>query len=128
MTSDDITILKPRTESPVECRLLQRWPFSGFQPSQVIDFALQHLNQTDFSPSNMIILDERSNQDSTCLLLSWKELSDDAYDVVQTRSDFESAVVTLKAIETGCGDPDSQLSTNYPDSDGVLRKSVRDRS
>ena len=127
MHSDDITVLEPKTESPVEDRLLQNWPFLGFQPSQVVDFALRHLHQTDLSPTNMIILDERSNEDSTCLLLSRNELIDDAHDFMQTRSDFESAVVTLKTIETGCGDADGQLSTIYPGSDGVLRIAVRDR-
>jgi len=127
MHSDDITVLEPRTEPPVEDRFLQQWPFLGFQPSQVVDFALRRLHQTDLSPTNIIILDERSNEDSTCLLLSWNELSDDAHDFVQTRSDFQSAIVTLKTIETGCGDADGQLSTNYPGSDEVLRISVRDR-
>lgn len=128
MHSTEITALEPRTEPPVKDHLHQNWPFSGFQPSQVIDFALQHLDQTDLSPTNLIILDERSNEDSTCLLLSQNELSDDAHDFMKVRSDFESAVIALKTIETGCGVADSQLWTGYPGSDGVLRISVQDRS
>jgi len=46
---------------------------------------------------------------------------------VQVRSDFESAVVVLKTVETGCGDVEGQLSTRYSGSDGVLRISMRDR-
>lgn len=39
--------------------------------------------------------------------------------------DFESAVVVLKTVETGCGDVEGQLSTRYSGSDGVLRISMR---
>lgn len=116
MTSDDIAVIGPRTESPIEDRLPQFSPFSSFQSTRIIDFALQYLDQTDISPSNIIILDERSYQDSTCLLLSEKGRTDDVQAFVQTRSDFKSAVVTLTTIETGCGDYESQLSTSYPDS------------
>lgn len=128
MLPTDITALKRRTESSIEDRALHCCPSLGFQPSQVINFALQHLNQTDLSPPNMVILDAQSNEEFTCLLLSRKELSYDAHDFVQTRSDFESAVVTLNTIETGCGGADSQLSTDYPLSDRALRISARDRS
>lgn len=128
MHSADIAALESRTEPPVAHRLVQNWPFLQFQLSQVIDFALQHLDQTLLSPTNMIVLDERSNEDSTCLLLSRNELSNDAHSFMQARSDFESAVVTLKTIETGCGGADSQLITDYPGSDGVLRISARDCS
>ncbi|KAH0445800.1 hypothetical protein KCU90_g144, partial [Aureobasidium melanogenum] len=86
-----------------------------------------HLNNTDLSPTNLIILDDVTIQNDTCLLL-WKDpLSDDPWSYVQVRSDFESAIVVLKTIETGCGDTDTQLDTKYEGSDGVLRISVRDR-
>ncbi|GAB7335048.1 hypothetical protein MBLNU13_g06906t1 [Cladosporium sp. NU13] len=54
------------------------------------------------------------------VLLNWPFLgyssdqdvsSDDVHGFVQTRADFESAVVTLKTIETGCGGADCQLDT-----------------
>jgi hypothetical protein len=127
MHSDDIAVVKPRTEPPVEDRFLQSWPFLGFSPGQVIDFAQQRLHLSAFSPGNLIILDERSNQDATCLLLSRNVFGEHAYDFVQTRADFESAVVALKTVEIGCGDADSQLSTEYPGSDGVLRISMQGR-
>jgi hypothetical protein len=121
MHSDNIAVVKPRTEPSVEDRFLQSWPFLRFSPDQVIDFAQQHLNLSEFSPENLIILDERSNQDATCLLLSRNVPGQDAHDFVQMRADFESAVVMLKTIENRCGDADSQLSTDHAGSDGVLR-------
>lgn len=60
----------------------------------------------------------------TCLLLSKGVLSKDAHDFMQTGADFESAVVTPKTIEIGCGGADCQLDTNYVGYDGVLRISV----
>ena len=128
MSSRDVSAIRPRTESPVDDNLLVEWPFEGSSVSQIIDFVIQHLDQTDLSPTNLVILDDLTNQNHTCLLLSRNSLSDDPRDYVQVRSDFESAVVALKTIETGCGDADTQLDTNYPGSDGVLRISVRDRA
>lgn len=127
MSSRDISSTKPRTEAPVDDDMLKNWPFEGSSVEQIIDFAIQHLNLTDLSPTNMVVLDDITNQDNTCLLVSKDPLSDDMRSYVQVRSDFESAVVALKTIETGCGDADTQLDTQYPDSDGVLRISVRDR-
>lgn len=128
MSSRDISSIRPRTEALVDDDLLEAWPFEGFHVQQTIDFAIQHLNNTDLSPTNMIVLDAITNQDDTCLLLSKDPLSDDTRSYVQVRSDFESAVVVLKTIETGCGDADTQLDTHYPGSDGILRISVRDRA
>ena len=126
MYSEDVALVDTRTEPPVANRVLLNWPFLGYSSDQVIEFARRRLHQTYLSPTNMIILDERSNQDMTCLLLSQDVLSEDDHDFVQTRADFESAVVTLKTIETGCGGADCQLDTNYIGYDGVLRISVRD--
>lgn len=127
MYSDDVALVETRTEPPVANRLLLNWPFLGYSSDQVIEFARRRLHQTYLSPTNIIILDERSNRDMTCLLLSQDVFSEDARDFVQTRADFESAVVTLKTIETGCGGADCQLDTNYVGYDGVLRISVRDQ-
>lgn len=127
MSSRDISLIRPRTEAPVDDDLLKPWPYEGFSTQQIVDFAIQQLNDTDLSPTNMVILDDTTNQDDTCLLLSRDPLSDDPQGYVQVRSDLESAVVVLKTIETGCGDADTQLDTKYKGSDGVLRISVRDR-
>jgi hypothetical protein len=126
MTSGDVALVEPRTEPPVEGRLLLSWPFLGYSPNQIIDFARRRLHRTYLSPTNIVILDQRSSEDMTCLLLSRNVLSEDARDFVQRRADFESSVVILKTIETGCGGTE-QLDTNYIGYDGVLRISVRDR-
>lgn len=127
MTSRDVSSIKSRTEAPVDDNLLRTWPFEGCSAEEIIDFAIRHLDNTDLSPTNLVVLDACTNQDNTCLLLSKDPLIDDPQSYIQKRSDFESAVVVLKTIETGCGDADSQLDTQYPGSDGVLRISVRDR-
>ena len=126
MTSGDVALVEPRTKPPVEGRLLLSWPFLGYSLNQIIDFARRRLHRTYLSPTNIIVLDQRSNEDMTCLLLSRIVSSGDARDFVQTRSDFESSVVVLKTIEAGCGGT-AQLDTDYIGCDGVLRISVRDR-
>jgi len=75
----------------------------------------------------MVVLDELSKGDSTCLLLMLNRLTGGLHDFVHIRADFDSANVVLKTIESGCGDADSQLSTGYAASDGVLRILVHDR-
>jgi hypothetical protein len=128
MHTEDLSRLQPRTTSPVPETLTQDWPFLGRTPEQIIDFALQHLHQSDFSPTNMIILDKQTNEDRTCLLLSkddWEEDDPKAY--VRVRSDFESAILSLMTIETGCGDTD-RLGVDYKGGDGVLRISAKPRT
>jgi len=126
MYSTDVPTLQRRTGGPIDSALIQHLPFLGYDTDQIISFAQNHLHQSDISPTNMIILDERTNQDSTCLLISHDELSDNSRDYVQARSDFESSIISLKTIETGCGGTD-HLDTDYQGSDGILRISVRDK-
>ena len=125
MYTDEVNLIEARTTSPVDERFTRHWPFIGFNTSQIIEYAMQHLDRTNLSPTNIVVLDERSNEDQTCIVLSQNVLSDDARDYVQVRADFESAVIVLKTIETGCGGADSQLDTNYAGFDGVLRISVQ---
>lgn len=103
------------------------WPFLDYTLDQIIDFAIAEFNGSDLSPINLVILDERTNDYQTCLSLLKNEANEEAIEYVQVRSDFESAVVVLKTVETGCGDVGGQLSTRYSGSDGVLRISMRDR-
>lgn len=103
------------------------WPFLDYTLDQIIDFAIAEFNGSDLSPINLVILDERTNDYQTCLSLLKNEANEEAIEYVQVRSDFESAVVVLKTVETGCGDVGGQSSTRYSGSDGVLRISMRDR-
>jgi len=126
MYTTDIAALRPQTQPPVNVALLRHLPFLGWDIDQIISFAHEHLHRTLFSPENIIILDERTNRDMTCLVLSQNQLNDnDPRDYVQVRSDFESSIVSLMTIETGCGGTD-QLDTDYEGSDGILRISARD--
>lgn len=127
LTSRDISSIAPRTTTPIPDHLLYTWLFLDYTLDQIIDFAIAELNGADFSPTNMVIPDERTNDDQTCLLLSKNEANEEAMEYVQVRSDFESAVVVFKTVETGCGDVEGQLRTRYSGSDGVLRISVLDR-
>ena len=126
MHTTDVPTLQRRMQAPVDLALIQKLPFLGYDTDQIIAFARSHLHQSDISPTNMIILDERTNQDSTCLLLSHDQLSDDPRNYVKARSDFESSIISLKTIETGCGGTD-HLDTDYQGSDGILRISIRDK-
>lgn len=84
MTSGDVALVEPRTKPPVEGRLLLSWPFLGYSLNQIIDFARRRLHRTYLSPTDIIVLDQRSNEDMTCLLLSRIVSSGDARDFVQT--------------------------------------------
>lgn len=123
MSSGLVFSITPRTESLVNRNFLHEWQCEGCDVQQILDFAIQHLDNTEFSPINLIILDNCTNQDNTCLLLS-----KDPYDYVQVRSVFESAVVVLRSIEIGCAGANTQFDTKYSGSDGVMRVSVRDRA
>ena len=127
LTTRDTSFIALRITTPIPDHLLYVWPFLDYSLDQIFDFAIAELNGSDLSPTNLIILDERTNDDQTCLLLSKNEVNEETMEYVQVRSDFESAVVVLKTVETGCGDAEGQLSTRYSGSDGVLRISVRDR-
>jgi hypothetical protein len=128
MHTVDLSSLQPQTVSPVPEALIRDWPFLDCTPEQIIDFALQHLHRSDFSPTNMIILDKRTNEDRTCLLLSrdhWEKDDPKAY--MRVRSDFESSIVSLMTIQTGCGGTD-HLDVDYEGNDGILRISVKDEA
>ncbi|THV97065.1 hypothetical protein D6D26_06845, partial [Aureobasidium pullulans] len=112
-TSRDISSLAPRTITPIPDHFLYIWRFLDYTLDQIIDFAIAEFNGSDLSPINLIILDERTNDDQTCLSLLKNEANEEAIEYVQT-------------VETGCGDVEGQLSTRYSGSDGVLRISVRD--
>ncbi|TIA54221.1 hypothetical protein D6C79_01093 [Aureobasidium pullulans] len=111
-TSRDVSSIALRT-TPIPDHFLYTWRFLDYTLDQIIDFAIAERNGSDFSPTNMVILDERTNDDQTCLSLLKNEANEEAIEYVQT-------------VETGCGDVEGQLSTRYSGSDGVVRTSMRD--
>lgn len=127
MHTTDLAAIRPQTQAPVDPALLTHLPFLGFSTDRIISFAQQYLDESPFSPKNMIILDERTNRDKTCLVIASDELSDNyPHDYLQVRSDFESSITSLMTIEMACGGTQDHLDTNYDGSDGILRISVRD--
>lgn len=127
MHSKDLSLLRRPTAAPVDDNLLQEWPFVDFTVDQVLEFAREELSQSDISPQNLVILDGRTNEDLTCLAICQIHIPGEHHRYRIVRSDFESAIIPLITIETGCGG-DDQLDTDYEGFDGVFRISVRDRS
>ncbi|THV71443.1 hypothetical protein D6D28_04432, partial [Aureobasidium pullulans] len=82
-TSRDISSLAPRTITPIPDHFLCIWPFLDYTLDQIIDFAIAELNGSDLSPINLIILDERTNDDQTCLSLLKNEANEEAIEYVQ---------------------------------------------
>ncbi|THW79908.1 hypothetical protein D6D17_09916, partial [Aureobasidium pullulans] len=111
-TSRDVSSIALRT-TPIPDHFLYTWPFLDYTLDQIIDFAIAEFNGSDLSPINLIILDERTNDDQTCLSLLKNEANEEAMEYEQT-------------VETGCGDVEGQSSTRYSGSDGVVSISVRD--
>ncbi|CAD0107163.1 unnamed protein product [Aureobasidium uvarum] len=101
VTSKEISAITSETVSPVPSHHVQASPFLGYFSLQIIEFTIERLDGTDLSPTNMIILDERTNNDRTCLLLPKDEMRNDTRAYMQVRSDVESSVIALKTVETG---------------------------
>lgn len=88
LTTRDISFIALRITTPIPDHLLHVWPFLDYSLDQIFDFAIAELNGSDLSPTNLIILDERTNDDQTCLLLSKNEVNEETMEYVQVRSDF----------------------------------------
>lgn len=118
------TIVSPSIETgtpgPVNEDTLRDIPFTGWTVDSIIDWAQRNLLHTDLSPRSMVVLDQRSTEDATCLLIT-EVHSAESSDVTwrRQRSDFASSVVSLMTLEMGCGG-DEMLDPDEG-SDGVLR-------
>lgn len=120
------------TTPPIDKDALDSNPFQNMSTNEIIAWAEANLPHSGLSTDNMIILDGRTAEDETCILVSLRDLPDEElssgfgkWKVV--RSDFESSIISLMVKETGVGG-DDHLDTDYEGSDGVLRTGVRDRS
>ena len=115
------------TAPPVDKDVLASNPFLNWTREQVVAWTDDNLEETALSIENYIILDQRTNDDATCLLITRKEFPEETEERLFVRSDFESSVVSLMTIEMGSGGAD-HLDTDYEGSDGVLRMAVRNRA
>lgn len=115
---------------------IQRHPFLGKTSAEIIDWAQKHLlPESGLLNDQVIILDVRTAQDKTCLLLSLKwhyilELAnrktipgpDEAPDAwIAIRSDFESSIVTIMTKAMGVGGDNHFEPLQEEGHDGVLR-------
>lgn len=135
------TVLPEVTESsaticPIDEQALEDNPFIGKTSAEIIDWAQNHLPpESGLLNNQVIILDDRTTQDKTCLLLSLKwhyilELAnrktipgpDEAPDAwIAIRSDFESSIVTIMTKAMGVGGDDHFGPLQEEGHDGVLR-------
>lgn len=119
----------PGTATPVNSNALDTNPFLDWTPDQILSWAEKNFKDTGLSNRNIVILDERTNDDYTCLLAAPWDFPDDHKDRLLVRSDFESSVVSLMTIEMGCGGDDVvDADGHYRREDGVLRMGVVHRA
>lgn len=126
MTTTSPSGIKQATVPPVKSLTS---PFIGWTISAIKDFAEEYLN-VDYriSGGNLLILDEQSLIDSTCLLVSRcgynddDEEDNDGMDLKwrERRSDFKSGLTVLNTSQMGCGG-EEQLADAAADKYGVLR-------
>lgn len=117
MTTTSPSQLKQATVPPVKSFAS---PFIGWTVSAIKDFAEECLN-VDYriSPRNLLVLDEQTLKDSTCLLVSECGDSDDHEEAwIERRSDFKTGLTVLNTIQMGCGGQEHLETTAE---DGVLR-------
>lgn len=127
MTSFVATEVQSPAVLPIHAPL--EYPFDGQTQQQIIDYAQSHLDGSDLSSRNLVILDTRSMIDLTCLLISLSEESEPFGPVKRQilRSDFESSLISLNAKEMGCAG-DDMLETDYEGFDGILRGRIKDEA
>ena len=138
MTSTTLpeVIEESATTCPIDEHALEDNPFLDKTIADVIDWAQSHLHpESGLLNNQLIILDDRTAQDKTCLLLSLREHyilefasrrtipgpkeAPDAWIVI--RSDFESSIVTIMTKATGVGGDDHFEPLQEEGHDGVLR-------
>jgi hypothetical protein len=124
------------TICPIDEQALEDNPFLDKTVPEVIDWAQSHFHpKSGLLDKQVIILDDRTAQDKTCLLLSLKEgyiiefanrkkipgpkEAPDAWIVI--RSDFESSIVTIMTKATSVGGDDHFEPLQEEGHDGVLR-------
>lgn len=122
MTSRDVSIYDEDhpTTAPVTIEAASSKPFLNMTPDGILAWVEMHLAlpQDTFLVSDfMVVLDEHTATDGTCLLIAEAETPDGRDKFLFVRSDFASSLVALGVRATAVGG-DEHLD---PGPDGVLR-------
>lgn len=116
-TYDTGTIAEP-TRPPVEQQ--NSFPFKGWSAGDIFKFSREHFDRArqGIVPEHLVILDEQTVKDNTCLLVAPKEGQENKDEMLIVRADFRSSLVLLNLKAMGVGGDGHFENT---DSNGVIR-------
>ncbi|KAI1474990.1 hypothetical protein F4774DRAFT_307842 [Daldinia eschscholtzii] len=114
----DVGTITKSTRPPVERPA--SYPFQGWGVEDIVKFAHDHINRSrqGIVPDNLVILDERTMEDKTCLLVTPREGSENEGELLTVRADFRSSLVLLNVKVLAVGG-DGHFEATGPD--GVIR-------
>ncbi|TKA26586.1 hypothetical protein B0A50_04694 [Salinomyces thailandicus] len=116
VNTTDVSSITTPTRPPVPPP--SSYPFKGWTVDQIWDFAKTKLateQVADIETTALAILDERTLQDQTSLLVMHRELEGG---LLTVRADFASTLVRLNVVNLGIGGQDH---FETPNPDGVIR-------
>ncbi|RYP69807.1 hypothetical protein DL771_005916 [Monosporascus sp. 5C6A] len=114
----DLAALTEPTRAPVGQPA--SYPFRDWSVEDVAKFSQEHFDRArqGIVPGHLVILDEQSMEDKTCLLVTLKEGREAEGEWLIVRADFRSSLVLLNVKVMGIGG-DGHFET--VDADGVIR-------
>ncbi|RYP11734.1 hypothetical protein DL765_007630 [Monosporascus sp. GIB2] len=114
----DVAALNEPTRAPVGQPT--SYPFRDWSAEDVAKFAQEHFDRArqGIVPGHLVILDEQTMDDKTCLLVTLKEGREAEGELLIVRADFRSSLVLLNVKAMGVGG-DGHFET--VDTDGVIR-------
>ncbi len=117
ITTRDVASITKATSPPVPAF---QSPFLGASVDEIRQFARDHLGGGRISDANIVLLDQKTVEDSsTCLLITSKDWPQVPGDFRTVRSDFASSLATLNNIEFGCAG--EEYLDDSMAQDGVVR-------
>jgi hypothetical protein len=114
VNTKDVTSITEPSKAPILPPT--SYPFQNYSVDQVVEFARANFDGVHIVSRVIAILDERTLEDQTCLLVTKKELAEN--ELLTVRADFRSAMVTLNVKNLGVGGDEHFEPTG---SDGVIR-------
>lgn len=116
-TLDVEAITKP-TRAPVGKPA--SYPFHGWGIEDIVKFSREHLDpvRQGIVSEHLVILDEQTMEDKTCLLVTLKEGREPEGERLTVRADFRSSLVLLNLKSLGVGG-DGHFEVIDPD--GVIK-------